>query len=176
MTNSGELFIVHCSFVIFSLESPVPRSPSEIHPRINHKASRPGRSGDAAKVASAVDVQRGICEVGSIEDVDRIQAQLEFFVLVDLGPFDHVEFEAKGPRSSERRQSQRADFSRLWIDQNRLTIWTYNRFVVISGAQSVQRRNTRKTGVRNLRISVEVHDAVGEFRHLAGIPREGADD
>src|SRR5437867_1930237 len=110
-----------------------------------------------------------------VQDIDGIQPEFEYFIFMDPEPLDqvHVQVQASGP--SDRGISKRSNFSRLRIHQNNLAVRSHDRLVAVAGVQAVQRW-WRKVWVRDLSEAVEVHDAVGHFRDLAHIFRQGSYD
>jgi len=113
-----------------------------------------------------------------IQDIDCVNPEFEVrgSVTADLESLDHVHVEIERSGTFDRCQAHRTHFTRLRIDQHDLPIGSHNRLVTVGRIQAVQRCNARQSGIRDLGESIEVDDAVGNFRDVAHIARQRADD
>src|SRR5438552_758014 len=141
----------------------------EVDSAVDDEPARSRGGGDTAKRISAVDVRNGIAEVRMVQDIDCIDPEFEFLGLVDLEPLDKVHIESKTPWSLQRRQTERSNFTRLRIYEYDLAIGSDDRFVAISRVQTIQCRDARQSGIRDLRESVEVNDTVCDLRDMAHV-------
>ena len=93
---------------------PLPGSKADA--RVNDKAARSSDRGrDAAERVTAVDIQVWVSEVWMIQHVDRVEAELEFLVLIDLESLDQIHVEAEVPRPLDRRVSESSNLAWPWI-------------------------------------------------------------
>ena len=107
-----------------------------------------------------------------VQHIDGIQPEFELPTLIDLDALNHVHVEAKAAGSFDRGECERPNLSRLRIHQNDLTVWSHDRFIAVCRVQAVQRCDVGQTRVRDLRESVEVDDAIGDFRHFSRVFRQ----
>src|SRR5215470_8802415 len=80
----------------------------EIEPRIHDERASARRSGNTAE-RTAVDVQSRIAEVRVIENVDCVNAHLEFFTLRDLHSLDQIHVQVQRLRTFDPSQSEIAE-------------------------------------------------------------------
>src|SRR5437667_2273645 len=107
----------------------------KIDPAIENEHSGSGRGGNLAKGPVAVQVHVRVIEVGSIQEVDRIEPEFKFLGFLNPEPFNQVHVEANFPRSSNGGISESSKVAGLRVDQDHLAVWRHERFVAEAVSQ-----------------------------------------
>src|SRR5262249_24202949 len=90
-------------------------------------------------------------------------------------PFNHVHVETEAARSLNSCIPHGSHFAGLRIHQNHLSIRSRDCFIAIRGVQAVRSRYARNPWIGDLCVTVEVENAIREFRNLADVLRYGSD-
>lgn len=107
-----------------------------------------------------------------IQHVCRNDTKLEILRFVDVHALDQIHIESQASRSFNVIQAQTSDLAGVRVKENGLSLAVDNGFVAERTVQAVRRCHIRDGWIGCLLKIREICDAVRQFCHTAGAPRE----
>src|SRR6185369_6232533 len=118
-----------------------------------------GCAGDASEVGG-IDVDVRSAKHWMVEDICRIQAELELLTFRKPYPFDQVGVQCEAGGAFDHISTQRADLPGDRIYQDRLSFGVEDGEVRVPRVERVRRGNRVDSRVRSLSETGKVHDAI----------------